>query len=70
MPGVLPSMFFHSKVRSNNMITDDTIIFNGYGALSKFDYHEARLRYLIQRHTLPTLKDRRHLLSVCEEADR
>jgi len=51
------------------MIPDDTIIFNYYGALNKFDYHEVCLRHFLQQDALPTLKDRRHLLSVCEEVD-
>lgn len=51
------------------MIPDDTIIFNGFGALSNFDDNEVRLRHLQQQDTLPTLKDRRHLRSVCEEVD-
>jgi len=49
------------------MIPDDTIIFNGYGALSNFNDHEVCLRHLLQQDALPTLKERRHLLSVCEE---
>jgi hypothetical protein len=52
------------------MIPDDTIIFNYYGAPSNFDDHEAHVRHLLQQDVLPTLKDRRHLLSVCEEVDR
>ena len=51
------------------MIPDDTIIFNQYGALSNFDDHEVHVRHLLQQDALPTLKDRRHLLSVCEEVD-
>ena len=49
------------------MIPDDTIIFNQCGALSTFDDHEAHLRHLLQQDALPTLKERRHLLSVWEE---
>jgi hypothetical protein len=49
------------------MIPDETIIFNQCSALSNYDFHEARLRHLLQLDALPTLKDRRHLLSVCEE---
>jgi hypothetical protein len=52
------------------MIPDDTFIFNGYGATSNFNDHEAHMRHLLQRNALPTLKDRKHLSSVCEEADR
>ena len=51
------------------MIPDDPIIFNHSGALSNFDDHEAHVRHLLQQDALPTLKDRRHLLSVCEEVD-
>ena len=51
------------------MIPDDTIIFNGYGAPRNFDDHEAHVRHLLQQDALPTLKDRRHLLSVCEVVD-
>ena len=51
------------------MIPDDTIIFNGYGALSNFDDHEVCLCHLLHQDALPTLKDRRQLLSVCEEVD-
>jgi len=51
------------------MIPDDTIIFNGYSALSNFNDHEAHVRHLLQPDALPTLKDRRPPLSVCEEVD-
>ncbi len=51
------------------MIPDDTIIFNLCGAFSTFDDHEVCLRHLLQQDSLPTLKDSRHLLSVCEEVD-
>ncbi len=51
------------------MIPDDTIIFNHCSAPSNIDDHEVRLRHLLQQDALPTLKDRRHLLSVCEEVD-
>ena len=69
-PGVLPSLYSPAwERRSNNMIPDDTIIFNQSSALSNFDDHEARLRHLLQQDALPTLKDSRHLLSVCEEVD-
>jgi hypothetical protein len=51
------------------MIPDDTIIFNLCSAPSTFDDHEVRLRHLLQQYALPTLKDGRHLLSVCEELD-
>ena len=49
------------------MIPDDTIIFNLSDALCTFDDHEAHVRHLLQQDSLPTLKDSRHLLSVCEE---
>ena len=52
------------------MIPDDTIIFNGYGVQINFDDHEAHGRHLLQQDALPTLKDSRHLLSVCEEVAR
>ncbi len=51
------------------MIPDDTIIFNPSNVFSNFNDHEIRLRHLLQQDALPTLKDRRHLLSVCEEVD-
>ena len=51
------------------MIPDDTTIFNLCSALSPFDDHEGCLRHLLQQDALPTLKDRRPLLSVCEEVD-
>jgi len=51
------------------MIPDDTIIFNPSNVFSTFNDHEIRLRHLLQQDVLPTLKDRRHLLSVCEEVD-
>lgn len=49
------------------MIPDDTIIFNYYGALNKFDDHEVCLRHLLQQDVMPTIEAGRHLLSVCEE---
>jgi hypothetical protein len=52
------------------MIPDDTIIFNQWSALSTFNDHEAHVRHLLQRDALPTLKDSRPLLSVCEEVGR
>ena len=51
------------------MIPDDTIIFNWLWRTQQFDDHEVRVRHLLQQDALPTLKDRRHLLSVCEEVD-
>jgi hypothetical protein len=51
------------------MIPDETIIFNHCSALSTFDDHEVRLRHHLQQYALLTLKDRMHLLSVCEEVD-
>jgi hypothetical protein len=51
------------------MIPDDTIIFNLDGAPSNFNDHEVRLRHLQQQDAMPTLKDGRQLLSVCEEVD-
>ena len=49
------------------MIPDDPIIFNHCGAPNNFDDHEAHVRHLLQQDSLSTLKDSRHLLSVCEE---
>jgi len=51
------------------MIPDDTIIFNQCSACSTFNDHEAHVHHLLQQDALLTLKDRRHLLSVCEEVD-
>ena len=51
------------------MIPDDTIIFNLSDALCTFDDHEVCLRHLLQQDAMPTLKDCRQLLSVCEEVD-
>ena len=49
------------------MIPDDTFIFNHCGVPSNFNDHEVCLRHLLQQDALPTLKDSRHQLSVCEE---
>jgi hypothetical protein len=51
------------------MIPDDTIIFNLYGVPRIFDDHEAHVHHLVQQDAMPTLKDRRHLLSVWKEVD-
>jgi hypothetical protein len=43
------------------MIPDDPFIFNGYGALSNFDDHEARLSHLLGQGAMPILEGGRHI---------
>ena len=52
------------------MIPDNTFIFNGYGTPRNFGDHEVRLLHLLHQDALPTLKDRRPLLSVWEEVGK
>ena len=66
----LLSFSLNSKSEVTIMIPDYPIIFNHSGAPNNFDDYEAHVRHLLQQDALPTLKDYRPPLSVCEEVDK
>jgi hypothetical protein len=53
------------KVKSTNMIPDNTFIFKQYGASRNFDDHAVRLRQLLQQDAMPMLESSGHLLADC-----
>jgi hypothetical protein len=53
------------KVKSTNMIPDNTFIFKQYVVPRNFDDHAVRLHQLLQQDAMPTLESSGHLLAVC-----
>ena len=68
-PGRCAALFVFSrmgeKVKSTNMIPDNTFIFKQYVVPRNFDDHAVRLHQLLQQDAMPTLESSGHLLAVC-----
>ena len=65
-----PLCFLPTKrERSNNMIPDDTFIFNGYSTRRYFDDHEVRLRHVLGQDAVRATGGGRHLLSAARSAN-